>query len=350
MQTGKLKGSAEWFWVSIRGRLQVAQRIHYFKFYRAFIARLCRIQAWAMPLIALSLILRGVFMAFKEAHTQFQMIDVALIEPDPASPRQNIDETALKSLANSIMKMGVIHPLLVQPANAVGMYTLIVGERRWRAAVMAGEKSVPALIRCCEAAEVLDVQVSENMGLGVRSALEPRDMANAIQAIAERFDNREAAAEHFGGTHAWLKQATAAATANLSPRISALLDSGKISSAGTAIQLEKLSQKNEAKAESLIDLVAQLPEGEKLTKKTVDRALFAEGGRRRKRVEIASEEPSDNAVAIPLSKETSAGLSISRINPGKVARVAKILGLPDGDEAEILARLIDEFLALKEEV
>lgn len=288
-------------------------------------------------------------MAFKEAHTQFQMIAVTLIAPDPSSPRHHIDETALRSLANSIRKMGVIHPLLVQPLNAAGLYTLIVGERRWRAAVMAGETSVPALIRTCEAAEVLDVQVSENMGLGVRSALEPRDMACAIQTIAERFDNREAAAEHFGGTRAWLNQATAAA--NLSPRINALLNSGKISSAGTAIQLEKLSRKNEAKAESMIDQVTLLPEGAKLARKTVDRALLEEGGRRVKREEnIPDLVVQDTAVIIPLSGQKSADLPIdhNRINPGKFARVARILGLPDDDETEILARLIDEFLALKE--
>ena len=109
-------------------------------------------------------------MTFKETQTQFQMVDVTLIDPDTASPRQNIDEAALKSLTNSIMKLGVIHPLVVQPANSAGRHTLIVGERRWRAAVMAGEKMVPALIRPCETAEVLDVQVAENMGLGVRSA------------------------------------------------------------------------------------------------------------------------------------------------------------------------------------
>lgn len=288
-------------------------------------------------------------MAFKEAHTQFQMIAVTLIEPDPSSPRHHIDETALRSLANSIRKMGVIHPLLVQPLNAAGLHTLIVGERRWRAAVIAGETSVPVLIRSCEAAEVLDVQVSENMALGVRSALEPRDMANAIQTIAERFDNREAAAEHFGGTRAWLNQATAAA--NLSPKITALLNSGKISSAGTAIQLEKLSRKNEAKAESMIDEVTLLPEGGKLTRKTVDRALFEEGGRRVKREEkIPDLVVQDAAVSIPLSVEASADLHMNhnRINPGKFARVARILGLPDDDETEILARLIDEFLALKD--
>lgn len=295
-------------------------------------------------------------MTFKENQPQFQTIDVTLIDPSPTNPRQHIDETTLKGLANSIQKKGLIHPLLVQPANASGRHTLIVGERRWRAAVMAGEKMVPALIRFCDPEETLEVQVFENMGLGMRAPLDPRDMANAIQTIAERFDTRETAAEHFGGTPNWLNQATAAAKANLSPKISALLDSGKISSAGTAIQLEKLAQKNEAKAESLIGQTAQLPEGEKLAKKVVDRALSEEGGRRKKIRETSSEAAT--TVAAP-DKESdtppwddahsSSSTSHRRLNPSKVKMVADILGLADGDEEEVLTRLIDEFLALKGE-
>lgn len=282
-------------------------------------------------------------MSFKETQPQFQMLDVMLIEPDPASPRKHIDETALKNLANSIQKKGLIHPLIVLPANAAGRHTLIVGERRWRAAVMAGEKSLPALIRPCEPAEALEVQVFENMGLGVRAPLEPRDMANAIQTIADRFEMREAAAEHLGGTPNWLNQATAAAAANLSPKITALLDSGKISGTGAAIQLEKLSKKNEAKADSLIGQIEQLPEGEKLPKKIVDRALSEEGGRRRKEPAKPAAPAPDNAAEAPAAPVRS------WINPGKMKMVADILGLADGDEEEILARLIDEFLALKGE-
>lgn len=293
-------------------------------------------------------------MAFKDNHPQFQMIDVTLIEADPSNPRQHIDETSLKGLANAIRKLGLIHPLIVQPASAAGRHTLIVGERRWRAAIMAGEKSVPALIRHCEPAESLEVQVFENLGMGMRVALEPRDMANAIQTIAELFDNREMAAEHFGGTLSWLNQATAAAKANLSPKITALLDSGKLSSTGAAIQLEKLTKKNEAKAESLIDQTQQLPEGEKLTKKVVDKALFIEGGRLRKS-QVSTTEPSvtqpppamDSASGTPPWKETSPALISNgrRINSSKVKMVAKILGLADGDEEAILERLVDEFLA-----
>ncbi|BCB25925.1 hypothetical protein SKTS_08110 [Sulfurimicrobium lacus] len=285
-------------------------------------------------------------MTFKESHTQFQMLDVTLIEPDPASPRQHIDASAIKALANSIRRKGLIHPLVVQPANAAGRHVLIVGERRWRAAVLAGEKTVPALIRACDPAEVLEVQVFENLGMGLRAPLEPRDMANAIQTITDRFDSRAAALDHFGGTPSWLNQATAAAAANLSPKITALLDSGKIASTGAAVKLEKLAQKNEAKAEAIIGQIEQLPEGEKLARKVVDRALSAEGGRRKAR----EETPSDATDTPPWEDAPAAPVPGRRlINSSKVKMVARILGLPEGDEEEVLVRLIDEFLALKGE-
>ena len=92
------------------------------------------------------------------------------------------------------------------PPTPPGRHVLIVGERRWRAAVLAGEKTVPALIRQCDPDEALEIQVFENLGLGMRVALEPRDMANAIQSIADRFETRDAAAEHFGRNASWLNQ------------------------------------------------------------------------------------------------------------------------------------------------
>ena len=292
-------------------------------------------------------------MSFKESSSQFQMIDVSLIEADSSSARQNIDQASLKGLANSIQSKGLIHPLVVLPANAAGRHTLIVGERRWRAAMLAGEKAVPALIRQCEPGEVLEIQVFENLGLGMRAALEPRDMATAIQAVAERFETRDAAAEHFGRNASWLTQATAAA--NLSAKVTALLDSGKISSAGAAVQLEKLAQKNEVKADSLIGQIEEMPEGKKLSRKIVDSALSAEGGRRKKKEEApsagaAAEAPAGNADQLPPWEEAPALPSRRRVSRSKVERVAEILGMADSDEEEILVQLIDAFLALKGEV
>lgn len=285
-------------------------------------------------------------MSFKDSAAQFQNIDPQLIRPDPAHPRQNIDAANLKGLVNSIEKMGLIHPIIVRPADADGKFPLIAGERRRQAALLAGEKTVPVVVRACATSETLEVQVFENIGLGVRSPLEARDMANAIQTIARRFASEQEAAQHFDRPPTWLAQATAAA--NLSEKVSALLDSGKIASTGTAVQLEKLAKKNEARAESLIGRIEQLPEGEKVSKKTVDHALAEESGRRKKK-ETPAVEPQETSVSdIPPWEEAApASPPRSKVNPGKVKLVAEILGLSDDDEDEILARLIDEFLALK---
>ena len=310
-------------------------------------------------------------MAFKDNPAEFRIIDIALIEPGPAHVRQHFDETSLKGLANSIGRKGLIHPLVVQPADGAGRHALVVGERRRRAALLAGETAVPVLVRACSPEEVLEVQVFENLGLGVRAALDPRDMANAIQTIAERFESKDAAAEHFGRTATWLAQATAAA--NLSPQVSALLESGKISSTSTAIQLEKLAQKNEAKAETLIGQIAQLPEGEKLPKQVVEKVLVEEGLRRGKKPDTPPQaapdmapspaaaqaaSPSPAAAEVPPWEEAPVAPAAPampaapaterrRVNPGKVKMVAEILGLEAEDEEAVLARLIDEFLALK---
>ena len=287
-------------------------------------------------------------MTFKDCSSDFQIIDIALIEPDPQHPRQHIDEGNLKGLVNSIQKMGVIHPLIVRPAHQAGYYMVIVGERRRQAAILAGETTVPVVIRACAPEQTLEVQVFENIGLGVRSALEAREMANAIQAIAERFENLEAAAQHFGRAQTWLTQATAAA--NLSEKVSALLDAGKISSTGAAVQLEKLAKKDEAKADVLIDQIEQLPEGEKVSKKVVDSALSEASGGRQKKADQPVQQPA-TVSGIPPWEDLPDAVDVTpartRVSQDKVKLVAEMLGLRDGDEEAVLIRLIDEFLALK---
>ena len=305
----------------------------------------------------------GFMMAFRDSVAQFQFLDVSLLDPDPDHARQSVAEDALKGLVNSIQKVGVIHPLIVRPGSSEGRYTVVVGERRRQAAIRAGEKTVPVIVRTCAAGDALEVQVFENIGLGVRAALEPRDMANAIQAIAARFETPEAAAQHFGRAPTWLGQATAAA--NLSEKVTALLDSGKIASTGAAVQLERLAKKNEAKAEALIDQIEQLPEGEKASKKVVDHALLEETGRGKKEKEAPPAAPALEVASMvqapaapapvttppwedaPAAPETPTSLPLKKVNPGKVRRVAELLGLDGESEEDILVRLIDEFLALK---
>jgi ParB family chromosome partitioning protein len=300
-------------------------------------------------------------MAFKDDTPRLEIVDLGLIDPDPLHVRKAIQDEALKGLVNAVRKLGLIHPIIVRPTGSL-RYQVIAGERRRQAALQAGETTVPVIVRTCSDEEALEVRVFENIGLGVRSALEPREMANAVQAIAARFASAEEAAQYFGRAPTWLAQATAAA--NLSEKVSALLDSGKISSTSAAVQLEKLARKNEAKAESLIEQIAQLPEGEKVSKKVVDDVLSEESGRTRKDEERAAAAPviaepaapQATAEDVPPWEETPAqsspaplapAASRGKVNPGKVKLVAELLGLSEEDEDTLLARLIDEFLAAR---
>mgnify|MGYP001766291304 FL=1 len=300
-------------------------------------------------------------MAFKDDTPRLEIVDLGLIDPDPLHVRKAISDEGLKGLTNAVRQLGLIQPIIVRPAGGQ-RYQVIVGERRRLAALQAGETAVPVIVRTCSDEEALEIRVFENIGLGVRSALEPREMANAVQAIAARFPSAEEAAQYFGRAPTWLAQATAAA--KLSEKVSALLDSGKISSTGAAVQLEKLARKNEAKAESLIEQIAQLPDGEKISKKVVDDVLSGESGRPRKDEERAvpaqfmpeAAAPQATADDVPPWEETPSQPSPAplapaaprgKVNPGKVKLVAELLGLSEEDEETLLARLIDDFLAAR---
>ena len=89
-------------------------------------------------------------------------VRVSEIEPNLSQPRKNFDETALSELAESISAHGVLQPLLVRPM-AGGTYQIVAGERRWRAARLAGLTEVPALIRDISDAEVDQLALIENL-------------------------------------------------------------------------------------------------------------------------------------------------------------------------------------------
>lgn len=103
------------------------------------------------------------------------------IAPNPKQPRRHFDEQALRGLAASVGERGVLQPVLVRP-NGEGSYELIAGERRLRAARMAGLETIPAVVRAHEDAETLELALIENMA---REDLSPVEAARACAALVE---------------------------------------------------------------------------------------------------------------------------------------------------------------------
>lgn len=86
-------------------------------------------------------------------------IKITMIEPNRDQPRKNFDEDTLQELADSIKQFGLIQPILVQDRN--DHYEIIAGERRWRAAKMAGLKEVPVIIRNLSEQEIVEISLIE---------------------------------------------------------------------------------------------------------------------------------------------------------------------------------------------
>src|SRR4051812_7121582 len=119
--------------------------------------------------------------AQSDADVELRELPVELIAPNPRQPRRTFDDDSLRALAGSLQERGVLQPVLVRPV-AGGTYELIAGERRWRAARLAGLDKVPALVRARDDAEALEVALVENMA---REDLNPVDEARACAALVE---------------------------------------------------------------------------------------------------------------------------------------------------------------------
>jgi len=112
---------------------------------------------------------------------ELREIAVELVSPNPRQPRKAFDQDALQALADSLDEQGVVQPVIVRPV-AGGTYELVAGERRWRAAQLAGLERIPALVRDRDDAQSLEVALVENMA---REDLNPVEEARAVAALVE---------------------------------------------------------------------------------------------------------------------------------------------------------------------
>ena len=115
------------------------------------------------------------------AAPELRRLPVDLIAPNPRQPRQTFDQEALQGLSESVRERGVIQPVLVRPCPG-GTYELIAGERRWRAAQLAGLELVPAVVAPYEDRESLELALIENMA---REDLNPIEEARACSLLVD---------------------------------------------------------------------------------------------------------------------------------------------------------------------
>ncbi|MEQ8201085.1 MAG: ParB/RepB/Spo0J family partition protein [Syntrophomonadaceae bacterium] len=182
--------------------------------------------------------------------------------PQLNQPRKNFDDGALRELVESIREHGILQPILVRPKG--DHYEIIAGERRWRAAQLAGLESLPALIREIDDLQAAEISLVENLQREDLSAIEE---AQAFKNLVEYYRyTQEQVAARVGKSRAYI--ANTIRLLNLSPEIIEMIEQKKISPGHARALLSlRTSREQIAAAYEIINGKLSVREAERKTKK-----------------------------------------------------------------------------------
>lgn len=168
-------------------------------------------------------------------------IDIGLIDRNPKQPRKVFDQDALEELSASIKTHGIIQPIIVQESN--GRFIIIAGERRWRAARLAGLKTVPCIVKNYTKQEISEISIIENLQ---REDLNAIESARAIKNLITEFNlTQDEVADKIGKSRPAV--ANTLRLLSLPEQIISLVESGKLSAghARTLLAVDDPSKQKE---------------------------------------------------------------------------------------------------------
>ena len=150
-------------------------------------------------------------------------LKITEVEPDRDQPRKRFDQEALEELAESIKEYGLIQPIVVSKKD--GYYSIVAGERRWRASKIAGLKEIPAIVREDNERVNKEISLIENMQ---REDLNPYEKALGIRALIDNYGlSQEIVAKKLGKSRSTI--ANWVRVLNLEPRVLEMVKEGKLS-------------------------------------------------------------------------------------------------------------------------
>jgi ParB family chromosome partitioning protein len=230
------------------------------------------------------------------------LLKVSELEPNRSQPRRAFNEQALGELADSIAQHGVLQPLLVRPLMGGG-YQIVAGERRWRAARMAGVEEVPAVVREMSDSEVMEMALIENLQ---REDLNPLEEAQGYQSLMETYGmTQDEVAKTVGKSRpavanalrllnlpAQLQKLVSAGTISAGharallsfPDEKSMLEAAKAAEAGASVRdIEKMAQRANAKpkAKTPVHKVRYYEEAELALKENLGRKVHVSGTKKR---------------------------------------------------------------------
>lgn len=248
------------------------------------------------------------------------------IEPNRDQPRKTFDEEALSELADSIAQHGVIQPLLVRPVS--DGYQLVAGERRWRAARLAGLSEVPVVVKELSDSETMEIALIENLQ---REDLNPIEEAEGLQLLIDTYGlTQDECAKRVGKSRPAITNALR--LLNLPPELSELVKDGRLST-GHARALLPVGNK-----EKMLELAQEIMKKElsvRETERMVKLLSKAEKVQPEKRVkkrdtyydevELALSQTMGRTVKVFVGKGNKGTLEIEFFGKEDLAKLAKAL-------------------------
>ncbi len=252
----------------------------------------------------LDALLGGVDQIAAQSDGELRYLPVATIRPGRYQPRTNMDETALTELADSIRTHGVVQPIVVRETPA-GDYELIAGERRWRAAQLAGLDVIPSVVRRVADEIALAVGLIENIQ---RENLNPVEEANGLRRLLDEFGlTHQQVADSIGRSRAAVSNLLR--LLNLDPAVRAHLENGRLE-AGHARAILSLPREQQLAA---ADTVIQQRLSVRQTEQLVRRYL---SGKRKEKRKTAPKDADLRQLEEELSQQLAAPVSLEQRGQG----------------------------------
>ena len=201
------------------------------------------------------------------------LVPVEKIVPNPHQPRRDFSPDALQDLANSLRQKGVIQPLIVRPMQGADTFEIVAGERRWRAAQLAGLHQLPVIVREFDDSEVIEIAIIENIQRADLNAIEE---ALAYRQLMDRFGHtQEKLAEALSRSRSHI--ANLLRLLALPPDVQALVRDGSLS-AGHARALIPAGNPSEL-ARQVVSRGLSVRETERLMKEAAETKAKSRGGK-----------------------------------------------------------------------
>ena len=261
------------------------------------------------------------------------MLRISAIEPNKNQPRTNFDENAIITLADSVRQHGVLQPILVRPLES-GNYQIVAGERRWRAARMAGLSEIPAVVKELSERETAQIALIENLQ---REDLNPVEEALGYRGLMDDYGmTQDEAAKVVGKSRSTI--ANSLRLLELADGVKEMLKNGELSAGHCKAILGIDDEKKQCEAAKEVvskglsvrqteQLVAKVREalGGKPKVKVVDGGYFSKPAYYSE-VEISLKQSIGQKVSVSKNKDGSATVKISFANDEALSEFVKRFG------------------------